>query len=73
MNINDGKGKEKSHCSQKREELSSPQPTPVYKLSMISMVWHWPAGASCLLVLPPSSCRPAHQLNVGDWKNSLIS
>jgi len=23
-------------------------------------------------VLPPSSCTPAQQLNMGDWKKSLI-
>ena len=35
--------------------------------------FHWPAWAVCLAVLPPSSCAPAHQLNMGDRKKSLTS
>ena len=29
--------------------------------------------AICLAVLPPSSCTPAHQLNMRNWEKSLIS
>jgi len=35
--------------------------------------FHRPAWAVCLAVLPPSSCTPAHWLNVGDRKKSKIS
>jgi len=33
----------------------------------------WSAWASCLAVLPPSSCTLAHSLNMGDWRKSLTS
>jgi len=32
---------------------------------------HCPPWASCLAVLPPSSCTPAPQPNVGNWKKVL--
>jgi len=33
--------------------------------------FRWPALISCLATLPPSSCTPAHQLNMGNWKKVL--
>jgi len=35
--------------------------------------FHWVSWAACLALLPPISCTPAHWLNTGDWKKSLIS
>jgi len=31
----------------------------------------WPARAGCPAALPPISCTPAHQPNMGSWKTSL--
>ena len=33
----------------------------------------WPAWVSCMAMLPPSSCTPAHTPDIGNWKKSLIS
>jgi len=33
--------------------------------------FHWPPWAGCLALLPPSSCTPAHQLNMRNWKKVL--
>jgi len=33
--------------------------------------FRWPAWASSLAVLPPSSCTPAHLLGMGNWKKVL--
>jgi len=49
-----GKVKVKTH------RLPAPWPTPIYKLSMTSNIFHRPAWAGCLAVLPPSSCTSAH-------------
>jgi len=33
--------------------------------------FHRPAWASCLTVLPPSSCTPVYQRNMGNWKKGF--
>ena len=30
--------------------------------------FHWTAWAGCLALLPPSSCPPAYQMSMGNWK-----
>ena len=47
--------------TRRADSFLPPQPTPVHKLSMTSMVWNISIGQLvCLSVLPPSSCTPAH-------------
>jgi len=60
----------------RRAESSALQPTPLYKLRMKSMVWNIFIGQlelAAWLCSLPALVHPAHQLNMEDWKKSLIS
>ena len=60
----------------KKEKIPAPQPTPIHKLSMMSMVWNICVGQPGLAAWLCSLPAPAHRLVSWIWetgKKSLIS
>jgi len=63
-----------THGNKKSREPLGPWPTPIHKLSLMSMIWSIsPGQLGCLSGCAPSQLPHTHSLNTRNRKQSLIS